>query len=106
MQAFITKPRGYCAGENMEIDCVDQVLDLRGPPVYVFHEIVHNRHVVDDFPGQLIIRRTQHYPPHAVVVGGMHVRIVLNVPQSIRERLIEGDFAATASSEIGTRRGD
>ena len=33
----------------MAIDVVDQVLKLKGPPVYVFHEIVHNRHVVDGF---------------------------------------------------------
>ena len=33
----------------MAIDCVDEVLKLRGAPVYVYHEIVHNRHVVEDF---------------------------------------------------------
>src|SRR4051812_17034494 len=47
MRVILANPRGFCAGVNMAIDCVDQVLKANGPPVYVFHEIVHNKHVVD-----------------------------------------------------------
>ncbi len=47
MKIILANPRGFCAGVNMAIDVVDQVLKLRGAPVYVYHEIVHNRHVVE-----------------------------------------------------------
>src|SRR6476661_5429689 len=49
MKVILANPRGFCAGVNMAIECVDQVLKTKGPPVYVYHEIVHNRHVVEDF---------------------------------------------------------
>jgi 4-hydroxy-3-methylbut-2-enyl diphosphate reductase len=49
MKVILANPRGFCAGVNMAVDVVDEVLRLRGAPVYVFHEIVHNKHVVDDF---------------------------------------------------------
>jgi 4-hydroxy-3-methylbut-2-enyl diphosphate reductase IspH len=49
MKIILANPRGFCAGVNMAIDVVDQVLAHRGAPVYVYHEIVHNRHVVEDF---------------------------------------------------------
>jgi 4-hydroxy-3-methylbut-2-enyl diphosphate reductase len=43
----VASPRGFCAGVSYAVDIVDLVLDRYGPPVYVRHEIVHNRHVVD-----------------------------------------------------------
>ena len=49
MKVILANPRGFCAGVNMAIDCVDEVLRIKGPPVYVYHEIVHNRHVVGGF---------------------------------------------------------
>src|SRR6185295_14038291 len=50
MRLILTNPRGFCAGVHMAIDVVDQVLDLYpGRAIYVFHEIVHNKHVVDRF---------------------------------------------------------
>src|SRR3954465_12395893 len=52
MKVILANPRGFCAGVNMAIDCVDEVLRIKGPPVYVYHEIVHNRHVVDGFTRQ------------------------------------------------------
>ena len=48
MKVILANPRGFCAGVNMAIDCVDEVLKVKGPPVYVYHEIVHNRHVVEE----------------------------------------------------------
>lgn len=44
---LLASPRGFCAGVSYAVDIVDLVLDRYGPPVYVRHEIVHNRHVVD-----------------------------------------------------------
>ncbi len=46
-EVLVASPRGFCAGVSYAIDIVDRVLDLHGAPVYVRHEIVHNRHVVD-----------------------------------------------------------
>ncbi len=49
IRIILANPRGFCAGVNMAIETVNQVLSLKGPPVFVYHEIVHNRHVVDGF---------------------------------------------------------
>lgn len=49
MKVLLASPRGFCAGVNMAIECLDLALRLYGPPVYVYHEIVHNKHVVDEF---------------------------------------------------------
>ena len=47
MKILLANPRGFCAGVDMAIDTVEQTLELLGPPLYVYHEIVHNRHVVE-----------------------------------------------------------
>ncbi|MCL4743659.1 MAG: 4-hydroxy-3-methylbut-2-enyl diphosphate reductase, partial [Phycisphaerales bacterium] len=50
MRLLLVNPRGFCAGVRMAIDVVDRVLDLfPGETIYVYHEIVHNRHVVGRF---------------------------------------------------------
>jgi len=46
-EVLVASPRGFCAGVSYAIEIVDRVLDVHGAPVYVRHEIVHNRHVVD-----------------------------------------------------------
>src|SRR5262245_36272437 len=48
-KVVIAQPRGYCAGVEMAIETVERTLQRHGAPVYVFHEIVHNQHVVQDF---------------------------------------------------------
>src|SRR5262245_28061765 len=52
MQVILASPRGFCAGVDRAIEIVERALALYGPPVYVLHEIVHNRHVLDDFRGR------------------------------------------------------
>src|SRR5438067_71027 len=52
MRVILANPRGFCAGVNMAIDCLEQSLRLFGSPLYVYHEIVHNRYVVDRFKTQ------------------------------------------------------
>lgn len=49
MKILLANPRGFCAGVNMAIECLEVAIELFGPPVYVYHEIVHNKHVVDEF---------------------------------------------------------
>lgn len=47
MKVLLANPRGFCAGVNMAIDSLNLALEAFGPPVYVYHEIVHNRYVVE-----------------------------------------------------------
>ena len=49
MRVTLAKPRGFCAGVNMAVEALDKALELYGAPVYVYHEIVHNKHVVETF---------------------------------------------------------
>jgi 4-hydroxy-3-methylbut-2-enyl diphosphate reductase len=52
MKIILASPRGFCAGVNMAIETLEQAIKLFGAPVYVYHEIVHNKHVVERFQGQ------------------------------------------------------
>ena len=49
MKILLTTPRGFCAGVEMAIESVERALELFGTPLYVYHEIVHNKHVVEGF---------------------------------------------------------
>ena len=49
MHIILANPRGFCAGVNMAIDSLERALELFGTPLYVYHEIVHNRPVVERF---------------------------------------------------------
>ncbi len=75
MQVILANPRGFCAGVRMAIDVVDQILDiLPDQPLYVFHEIVHNRHIVDRFVGQgvVFVDDLDEVPPGNIVVFSAH----------------------------------
>jgi 4-hydroxy-3-methylbut-2-enyl diphosphate reductase len=52
MKIILAAPRGFCAGVNMAIESLEVALRAFGPPVYVYHEIVHNKYVVETFRGQ------------------------------------------------------
>jgi len=52
MRILLANPRGFCAGVEMAIDTVAEAIDIVGTPLYVYHEIVHNKHVVDRFVGK------------------------------------------------------
>ena len=47
MQVLLANPRGFCAGVDRAIDIVERALEFFGAPIYVRHEVVHNRHVVE-----------------------------------------------------------
>jgi 4-hydroxy-3-methylbut-2-enyl diphosphate reductase len=47
MNILLASPRGFCAGVDRAIDIVERALELFGAPIYVRHEVVHNRHVVE-----------------------------------------------------------
>src|SRR6056297_2210736 len=52
MKILLANPRGFCAGVNMAIECLDEAIRRVGSGIYVYHEIVHNKYVVDRFTGQ------------------------------------------------------
>ena len=52
MHILLAGPRGFCAGVNMAIECLELAISACDGPIYVYHEIVHNRHVVDRFQGE------------------------------------------------------
>jgi 4-hydroxy-3-methylbut-2-en-1-yl diphosphate reductase len=93
MKILLANPRGFCAGVNMAIDVVDQVLRLRGSPVYVYHEIVHNRHVVDDFRdrGVVFVDDVREVPEGSVVVYSAHGISPAVRAEANRRRLVEVD---------------
>lgn len=75
MRLILANPRGFCAGVAMAIDVVDQVLDaFPGEPVYVYHEIVHNKHVVGRFKdrGVVFVEDVADVPSGSIVVFSAH----------------------------------
>jgi 4-hydroxy-3-methylbut-2-enyl diphosphate reductase len=52
MNVLLASPRGFCAGVDMAIECLDETIRCVGPKIFVYHEIVHNRIVVDRFEKQ------------------------------------------------------
>ncbi len=52
MKVLLANPRGFCAGVNMAIECLDEAIRRVGPGIFVYHEIVHNKYVVDRFTKQ------------------------------------------------------
>jgi 4-hydroxy-3-methylbut-2-enyl diphosphate reductase len=102
MRIILANPRGFCAGVNMAIDAVDQVLALRGPPVYVYHEIVHNRHVVERFQrrGVTFVNHVTDVPEGNVIVYSAH-GISPAVRKAARERrLIEVDATCPLVTKV------
>jgi 4-hydroxy-3-methylbut-2-enyl diphosphate reductase len=71
---FLAAPRGFCAGVDRAIDIVDIALQVYGAPVYVRHEIVHNRHVVDALRarGAVFVDELSDVPAGAVVIFSAH----------------------------------
>jgi len=74
MEVILAQPRGFCAGVVRAIDIVEQALALYEPPVYVLHEIVHNRHVVEDLKkrGAIFVESLQDVPEDAVCIFSAH----------------------------------
>ena len=71
---LLAEPRGFCAGVVRAIDVLDALLDAEEPPIYAFHEIVHNRHVVDRFRerGAVFVDLIAEVPEGARIVFSAH----------------------------------
>jgi 4-hydroxy-3-methylbut-2-enyl diphosphate reductase len=74
MQVILAQPRGFCAGVVRAIEIVERALQKYGAPVYVRHEIVHNRHVVESLKakGARFIEELSEAPPGAVTIFSAH----------------------------------
>jgi len=74
MEVRLANPRGFCAGVDRAIEIVERALELHGAPVYVLHEIVHNRHVVDDLAsrGTRFVDTLEEVPPGSVTIFSAH----------------------------------
>ena len=74
MRVILAKPRGFCAGVERAIEIVERALDLYGPPVYVRHEIVHNKRVVETLraKGAVFVEELDEVPDDAVTIFSAH----------------------------------
>ena len=74
MRVILASPRGFCAGVNMAIESLELVIRAVGTPVYVYHEIVHNRLVVDMFrqKGAIFVEDLQDVPPGSYLLFSAH----------------------------------
>jgi 4-hydroxy-3-methylbut-2-enyl diphosphate reductase len=74
MKILLAGPRGFCAGVNMAIETLETAIRLHGTPIYVFHEIVHNKHVVNRFEreGAVFVDSVEEVPEGAVLLFSAH----------------------------------
>lgn len=74
IRVVLAQPRGFCAGVERAIEIVERALKKFGPPIYVRHEIVHNRHVVEDLRrrGAVFVDELDQIPPGAMTVFSAH----------------------------------
>lgn len=74
IRVLLAKPRGFCAGVERAIEIVERALALYGPPVYVRHEIVHNKHVVESLraKGAIFVEELDEVPLGAVTIFSAH----------------------------------
>jgi 4-hydroxy-3-methylbut-2-enyl diphosphate reductase len=74
MKVFLANPRGFCAGVHRAIEIVERALALFGPPVYVRHEVVHNRFVVEALraKGAVFVEELDAIPDGAIVIFSAH----------------------------------
>jgi 4-hydroxy-3-methylbut-2-enyl diphosphate reductase len=102
LTVLLASPRGFCAGVERAIEIVERALEQNGPPVYVRHEIVHNRHVVDGLraKGAVFVEDLDEVPDGALVVFSAH-----GVPKAVpaeakRRRLLYADATCPLVSKV------
>jgi 4-hydroxy-3-methylbut-2-enyl diphosphate reductase len=74
MNIILANPRGFCAGVDRAIDITNKALDIFGAPIYVKHEIVHNKYVVDGLKerGVIFIEDISKVPEHSILIFSAH----------------------------------
>ena len=86
MKVILAQPRGFCAGVVRAIEIVERALEKYGPPVYVRHEIVHNKHVVESLKakGAVFVEDVSEVPDNAVTIFSAH-----GVAKSVENEALE-----------------
>lgn len=102
LEILLAGPRGFCAGVDRAVEIVKEALRRNGAPVYVRHEIVHNRHVVDELRalGAVFVEELDEVPDDGLVVFSAH-----GVPKSVpaearRRRLLFADATCPLVSKV------
>ncbi len=82
MKIFLANPRGFCAGVDRAIEIVERAIEIFGAPIYVRHEVVHNRFVVDDLraKGAVFVEELDQVPSGSTVVFSAH-----GISRAVRE---------------------
>ena len=89
MDIVLANPRGFCAGVDRAIEIVERAVDLFGAPIYVRHEVVHNRYVVDRLRnlGAVFVDELDEVPDGATVIFSAH-----GVPKAVQNRAAEREL--------------
>ena len=101
MKIILAAPRGFCAGVNMAIECLDLSIKTLGPPVYVYHEIVHNKYVVETFQGKgaVFVDRLEDVPVGSNLLFSAH-----GISPQIREQARQRElYAIDATCPLVTK---
>jgi 4-hydroxy-3-methylbut-2-en-1-yl diphosphate reductase len=74
MEVLLANPRGFCAGVDRAIEIVERAINMFGAPIYVRHEVVHNRYVVNDLKqkGAIFVEELDQVPDHSHVIFSAH----------------------------------
>ncbi len=89
MNILLANPRGFCAGVDRAIAIVNRALEVYGPPIYVRHEVVHNKFVVDDLRtrGAVFVEELDQVPDDAIVIFSAH-----GVSRAVQEEAAQRDL--------------
>jgi 4-hydroxy-3-methylbut-2-en-1-yl diphosphate reductase len=102
MKIILANPRGFCAGVNMAIECLERALEFFGAPVYVYHEIVHNKYVVDRFKkrGTVFVESLEEVPVGAPLLYSAHGVSPQIRDQARRRRLVAVDATCPLVTKV------
>ncbi|MFQ5733399.1 MAG: 4-hydroxy-3-methylbut-2-enyl diphosphate reductase [Planctomycetaceae bacterium] len=91
MEILLANPRGFCAGVNMAIECLEEAIRMFGSDIYVYHEIVHNKYVVERFTSQGVrfVDSVSEVPAGAILLYSAH-----GVSPEVRRQARERDLRA------------
>lgn len=86
MKVYLSNPRGFCAGVDRAIDIVEKALEIYGAPIYVRHEVVHNKLVVNNLrdKGAIFVEELDEVPPNQTVIFSAH-----GVSKAVRQQATE-----------------
>ena len=105
MEVLLANPRGFCAGVDRAIEIVERAIQLFGAPIYVRHEVVHNRFVVDDLKqkGAVFVDELDQVPDDSYVIFTAIVTD-LAIAHSVRKPVVSARAARRTPARRSRRR--